>query len=208
MSKFIIKNRIQLFLKRGIDITLSVFLIIALTPLFIVLPFLIILGSGWPFLFKRKVCGKYGRQFNAYKFRTMVNNAEKLLLEDQILSNEYIEKYKIVRDPRITKIGSILRKYSLDELPQLFNVLQGQMSLVGPRMMTSQEIELYGNQKDLLLSVRPGLTGLWQISGRQELSFDRRIELDLVYIKNYTLWQDIRIIFRTPIVVLKAIGAY
>jgi len=201
-------NKFALFLKRLIDIILSFILIVALLPLLIVLSIVVIVESGWPFIYKRKVVGKDGASFFAYKFRTMVKDADTILKNNPDLNNEFIETFKLKKDPRITKIGYFLRKYSVDELPQLINVLRGQMSIVGPRMMTTLELQEYGEYKKLVLSVKPGLTGLWQISGRQNVSFQRRMELDIAYVNNWTLWKDIIILFQTIFVVLKAEGAY
>jgi lipopolysaccharide/colanic/teichoic acid biosynthesis glycosyltransferase len=138
----------------------------------------------------------------------MVNDADKILRNDPELSQCFLECFKLKKDPRITRVGYILRKYSLDEVPQLINVLRGQMSIVGPRMMTKLELEQYGDHRDLVLSVKPGLTGLWQVSGRQNVSFQRRMELDIDYIENDSLWKDFSIILKTFRVVFNGDGAY
>ncbi len=143
-----------------------------------------------------------------YKFRTMVNDADIILEKDEALNRDFLENFKIKKDPRITKIGYILRRYSLDEIPQLINILKGQMSLVGPRMMTGVELQQYGKWQDIVLTVKPGLSGLWQVSGRQDVSFQRRMEYDINYVTSWSLKQDIEIIFRTFFVVMKAEGAY
>jgi lipopolysaccharide/colanic/teichoic acid biosynthesis glycosyltransferase len=195
-------------LKRLTDIMLSCLGLIILFPLFILLPLLIKRESKGPAVHKRRVLGKDAVSFDAYKFRTMVKNADKLLEEDPTLNEAFLENFKLKKDPRITRIGFFLRKYSLDEIPQLINVLKGQMSLVGPRMMTNLELDQYGKSKMAILSVKPGITGLWQVSGRQDVSFQQRVELDLKYLSHWSLWMDLKILFRTIFVVVKAVGAY
>jgi len=196
------------FLKRIIDITFSCVGLITTVPLFIILPIIIKLQSEGPAIYKRRVVGKNGLSFFAYKFRTMVKNADKILENDRGLNECFLECFKLKKDPRITRIGYFLRKYSLDEIPQLVNVLLGQMSLVGPRMMTVIELQHYGEHKDMILSVKPGLTGLWQVSGRQNVNFQRRIELDVDYVSNWSLFKDITLIFKTFRVVFSCEGAY
>jgi len=198
----------QLFMKRFLDIVLAFAGLLFLFPLFIVLPPVIRLRSRGPVFFHRRVVGKDNVPFFALKFRTMVQNAEELLVSDPKLMKEFLVRFKLKRDPRITKEGYFLRKYSLDEIPQLINVLQGRMSLVGPRMMTETELRRCGRLRGKVLSVRPGLTGLWQISGRQEISFEKRVKLDIQYVENWSLWSDIIIMLKTLPVVLKGTGAY
>jgi len=171
-----INYQLAQFLKRSIDLTASFVGLVLTMPLFIVVPVLIKFESEGPVIYKRKVIGLNGVPFSAYKFRTMVKDADKILENDPELSKCFLECFKLKQDPRITHIGYFLRKYSLDEIPQLINVLRGQMSLVGPRMMTAPELECYGEHRELILSVKPGLTGLWQVSGRNQLSFDEMIE--------------------------------
>ena len=131
-----------------------------------------------------------------------------VLMDDPALKAEFEANFKLKSDPRLTKTGASLRKYSLDELPQLFNVIRGQMSLVGPRMITAPELERYGQYKNLLLSVRPGITGYWQVNGRQEVAYQERVAMDVHYIENWSLWLDFRILFLTPVKVFKREGAY
>src|SRR5207253_2237702 len=140
---------------------------------------------------RRRVVGPKGA-FDAFKFRTMRPDADIVLQNDPDLWNAFRKNFKLKSDPRMTRIGSVLRQYSLDELPQLFNVLLGQMSLVGPRMITAPELEKYGSYQDLLLTVKPGLTGYWQVYGRQEVSYAERVRMDVEYISNWTAGLDIK----------------
>ena len=178
------------------------------SPLFLILPVIIKIGSKGPVIHKRKVVGKGDTVFYAYKFRTMVDNADKILKDNKELNETFLLNFKLIKDPRITRVGYILRRYSLDEIPQLINVLRGQMSLIGPRMMTPAEHQRYGEWRDLILTVKPGLSGLWQVSGRQEVSFQERMELDVKYVKNYSFWKDVEILYMTFIAVFKAEGAF
>jgi len=195
-------------LKKLMDVFGACMGLTVLSPLFFVLPLLIKIESKGPVFHKRKVVGKNNVPFFAYKFRTMVKDADKILKNDKTLNKNFLGNFKIKKDPRITQVGYYLRKYSLDEVPQLINILKGQMSLVGPRMMTDIELQEYGKWRNLILIMKPGLSGLWQVSGRQNVSFQRRIGFDIDYVTNWSLWKDIQIIFKTFIVVLKAEGAY
>jgi lipopolysaccharide/colanic/teichoic acid biosynthesis glycosyltransferase len=147
-------------------------------------------------------------QFDALKFRTMRIDGAAILAANPELMDELATTHKIRGDPRITRVGWVLRKYSLDELPQLFNVLKGEMSLVGPRMISPPELSAYGQWAVNLLTVRPGLTGLWQVSGRSDVPYEERVRLDMFYIRNYSIWLDLQLIFRTLPVVLSGKGAY
>ena len=200
-------RRLQ-FLKRGLDVVLAFLGILVLSPLFLVLPLVICMQSKGPVLFHRRVLGKDDVPFFALKFRTMVQDADRLLENDTNLMREFLVRFKLMKDPRITKAGYFLRKYSLDEIPQLINVLTGRMSLVGPRILTGHELERYGDFRKKVLSVRPGLTGLWQISGRQEIPFEGRVKLDIQYVDHWSLWLDMIIMIKTLPVVLKGTGAY
>jgi lipopolysaccharide/colanic/teichoic acid biosynthesis glycosyltransferase len=182
-------------------------LIFAFSPLLLLVGTLVVLESGWPLLHRRRVIGRSG-EFDAFKFRTMRKDADAILAADPILKAQFEQNFKLKNDPRLTRFGSFLRKCSLDELPQFFNVLKGQMSLVGPRMITPGELEKYGQSKELLLTVKPGITGYWQVNGRQEVSYDERIRMDMYYIANWSLWMDIKILLRTPVKVLQKEGAY
>ena len=195
-------------LKRLIDISASCVGHSRCLPLFIILPIVIKIESKGPVFYKRGVIGKNGIPFFAYKFRTMVQDADEILENNPELNRCFLECFKIKRDPRITKMGYYLRKYSFDEIPQLINVLKGQMSIVGPRMMTTLELREYGEYRDLILSVKPGLTGLWQVSGRQNVTFKRRVELDILYVNSWSLYKDLAIIFKTFRVIFNGEGAY
>lgn len=199
-------------LKRLIDFTLSLFLIISLSPLLVLISILIKITSPGPIFFKHKRLGLNGKLIDVYKFRTMVVNAqevlEKILSEHPDLKKEYEKTFKLKDDPRLTKIGKILRKTSLDELPQLFNVIKGDMSLVGPRPIVLEEINMYKEHGKYLLRVLPGVTGLWQVSGRNNVDYEERIKMDMQYIMNWNLWLDLNILFKTIPAVLKKDGAY
>jgi lipopolysaccharide/colanic/teichoic acid biosynthesis glycosyltransferase len=169
---------------------------------------LVKLSSPGRVLHRRRVVGQYGRPFDAFKFRTMVADADAILAANAALRSAFEVNHKLQDDPRITRVGRFLRRYSLDELPQLFNVLWGDMWLIGPRMITAPELEKYGAHAPKLLSVKPGLTGLWQVSGRQNTSYERRVELDLQYIDNWSPLVDFGILVRTIRTVVRAEGAY
>jgi lipopolysaccharide/colanic/teichoic acid biosynthesis glycosyltransferase len=197
----------ELLLKRLLDILGSGLLLVLLSPLLLVLAFLVRRTDGTPIIHRRRVVGPNG-EFDAYKLRTMVPNADALLSADPGLRLAFSEQFKLKSDPRVTQLGAWLRKYSLDELPQLLNVLKGQMSLVGPRMITAPELEKYGIYRDLLLSVKPGLTGYWQIRGRQDVSYEERVRMDMHYITNWNLLLDVAILLQTPAKVIFGRGAY
>lgn len=165
------------------------------------------LSSPGPILFKQVRCGLHGRLFTMYKFRSMVSNAEQLKSELDAYNEMSGPVFKMTRDPRVTKLGRFIRKTSIDELPQLFNVLKGEMSLVGPRPPIPSEVEKYDPWQRRRLSMKPGLTCLWQISGRNKIGFDQWMQLDLNYIDSWSLWLDIKILFRTIPVVLVGFGA-
>ena len=196
-----------LIVKRVFDIIASLLGLLILSPLLIVISILIKLYSPGPVLFRRRLVGLRGRPFVAYKFRSMVANAHQVLQNDPKLKEEYQHNLKVTRDPRVTPLGRILRKTSLDELPQLFNILRGDMNLVGPRMLGDIELARYGDAKEKLLSVKPGLTGLWQVSGRHTVTFERRIELDLYYVNHWNLAMDLLILLKTIPAVLSFKGA-
>ena len=198
-------------LKRGFDILGSTALLVFLAPLLLVVA-LLVRRSGSPVVFAHPRVGRAGRPFRCLKFRTMVPNAgealNRLLAEDPAARAEWEESFKLKDDPRVTKLGTFLRKSSLDELPQLWNVFKGEMSLVGPRPVVLDEIERYGEAKVYYYEVRPGLTGLWQISGRSDLDYERRVSLDTWYVRNWTLWYDLVILFKTALTVPVKGGAY
>ncbi|MFU0784252.1 MAG: Sugar transferase involved in LPS biosynthesis (colanic, teichoic acid) [Thermoanaerobacterium thermosaccharolyticum] len=198
--------------KRLIDFILSFIAIIILSPLFIILAILIKIDSKGPVFFVQDRIGLNGKLFKAYKFRTMILNAEEILLkwleENPEIRDEYLINHKLKDDPRITRMGKFLRKTSLDELPQLFNVLKGDMSLVGPRPYLVRELNDVSSYAKYLWRVPPGITGLWQISGRNDVDFEGRLKMDMQYISNWNIWLDLNILFKTIPAVLKKDGAY
>ena len=194
-------------LKRCIDILGSAALILVFSPILLVVGLLVAIDDGWPILHRRRVVGEHG-EFDALKFRTMRRDADAILNADPVLRAEFERNFKLKNDPRITRSGAILRKFSLDELPQLFNVLVGQMSLVGPRMFTAKELHKYGPYQSVVLSVRPGLTGYWQVNGRQNVTYDERVKMDVYYIENWSLYADVKILLMTPLKVFRREGAY
>ncbi len=201
------RNDLEMAMKRLIDIVVSFICIVVLMPIFIVIAILVRLDSPGPVLYKWKILGLNKRPLTSYKLRTMVHNAE-VLKKDLIEMNEMKgAAFKMTDDPRVTRIGKWLRKYSLDELPQLFSVLIGDLSLVGPRPPLQTEVEKYEGWHRRKLSVKPGITCLWQISGRNEISdFDEWMQLDLQYIDEWSLWLDIKIFFKTIPAVLSGSG--
>lgn len=199
----------QILVKSIFEYTVALLLVIALSPLLAALAAAIWLTSPGPVIHKRRVLGVSGREFSAFKFRTMYIDGDEILAGRPDLQEELRTNHKLKDDPRITAVGGWMRRYSLDELPQLFNVLLGQMGLVGPRMISPAEAEKYGRHKLNLLTVKPGITGLWQVSGRSSLSYDERIQLDMLYIRNYSILLDAQILFvQTLPAVLSARGAY
>ena len=198
---------LQRSVKRCIDLLGAGILIVVLFPVLIVIGLLVVLDDGWPFIYRRRVVGTTG-EFDAFKFRTMIRDADSILAANPALKAEFERNFKLKDDPRTTRVGAFLRKLSLDELPQLFNVLRGQMSLVGPRMITAAELDKYGPYKQLLLSLKPGLTGYWQVRGRQNVCYEDRVRMDLHYIEQWSLSMDLKILFETPVKVLKREGAY
>ncbi len=193
--------------KRSIDIVLAVIGIILLAPIFLLVALCIKLDDGGPVLHFREIIGLRGQRFRALKFRTMIINADEYLGKHPELMKQYQENMKLMRDPRVTRIGVFLRKTSIDELPQLFNVLVGQMSLVGPRMIHPSELPRYGVYAEKRLAVKPGITGLWQISSRQHISYDERIILDVRYIDNRSILTDMVILLKTLKVFIVHTGA-
>jgi len=211
------------FLKRSIDIAGSIFGLILFSPFFLIISILIKATSEGPVFFRQQRVGPFGKTFTFLKFRSMyVNN-------DDAIHREYIAKliegnkqckqkgegdtdapvFKIKNDPRITPVGGFLRKTSLDELPQFINVLKGDMSLVGPRPPIPYEFEKYDIwHRERLLKMKPGITGLWQVMGRSSTNFDDMVRLDVKYLRNWSLWRDLVIIFKTPWVMVKGKGAY
>ena len=190
------------FTKRSFDIAATLLGIVALSPVFLVTALLIKLDSKGPVFFAQNRLGVKGKHFKMYKFRSMVVNAEELLKQLEAKNEVSGHMFKMKNDPRITKVGKIIRKTSIDELPQLFNVLKGDMSLVGPRPPLPREVVNYDKWQDLRLSVRPGITGLWQVSGRNDIGFEEMIHLDLKYIRERSFIYDLKIILKTIPVLL------
>jgi len=193
--------------KRAIDLLGSLVLLLLFSPLLLLIAFLILVTDRFPIIYLRRVVGIEG-EFDAYKFRTMCPDADAILEANPKLWEEFTRSFKLQSDPRVTRLGGWLRKYSLDELPQLINVLRGQMSLVGPRMITAPELSKYGEYQELLRTVKPGLTGYWQVRGRQETSYEERVRMDVHYITHWTVGLDLLILLQTPWTVIKGKGAY
>lgn len=197
------------FTKRTLDVALAGLGLLVLSPFLLLVALLVKLDSPGPALFKQRRVGLNGREFWMYKFRSMVVDAEQQL---ETLKNLNEVKdgvtFKIVNDPRMTRLGRILRKTSLDEFPQLFNVIMGEMSLVGPRPPLPKEVAHYSSEQKRRLTVVPGCTGLWQISGRSKTTFTKMVELDLKYIETWSFSQDLFILFKTIQVILKMEGSY
>ena len=182
--------------------------VVVLCPVWLVLGAVVWLTSPGPIIYRRRVVGLNGVEFDAFKFRTMVVEADRMLREDPRLRERFSAQMKVRADPRVTAVGRFLRRTSFDELPQLFNVLRGEMSLVGPRMISPDEVPRYAAVLGKRLMVKPGITGLWQVSGRQEVDYDERIALDLAYVDNWSLWLDVVILLKTIPAVLSMKGAY
>ncbi len=203
---------LQLKLKRLFDIVFSLVVLIVALPLFAVIAILIKTTSEGPVFYKQKRLAHGKEIMHIYKFRSMISNAEEvlqdLLKSDPKLKEEYEKDYKLKNDPRITKVGKFLRKTSLDELPQVFNILKGDMSWVGPRAIVPDEIDKYGEYSSMILRVPPGLTGYWQTNGRNDLDYEERIKLDIYYINNWSFLLDIIIILRTIPCMFSRKGAY
>jgi Undecaprenyl-phosphate galactose phosphotransferase WbaP len=198
------------WIKRAIDIIGSGLLLILLSPLLLVLGFLVVLDSPGPIFFRQERLGRNFKRFKVYKFRTMIVNAEEklrqLLSEDPIAKAKYEAFHKLDNDPRVTKLGNFLRKFSLDELPQLWNVFVGEMSLSGPRAYMSSELDDMGSYAPIILRVLPGMTGWWQVLGRHSTTFEKRLRMDEYYISNWSLWMDAYIFLKTIFVVLGGDG--
>ncbi|MGR8826148.1 sugar transferase [Leuconostoc citreum] len=206
------KHKSYLIAKRLIDVVFALLGLIILSPIFlIVFVILKIDNPASPAFFKQERVGRYGKPFAIYKFRSMVPNAEAILKADPELYQKYVDNgYKLPKkeDPRITSLGAFLRRSSIDELPQFWNMLRGDMSLVGPRPIVTEELKEYGDQVDLFLSVRPGALGLWQASGRSLIEYPERTKIELEYVANAGFWYDIGIVFRNVIAIFKSEGAY
>ncbi len=195
-------------IKRALDVTVSLFALILLSPILLAVMIAVKLSSLGPVLFRQTRVGVGGRLFTCYKFRSMCVDAEAKREKLLHLNEASGPVFKIKKDPRITPVGRVIRKFSLDELPQLFNVLIGDMSLVGPRPPVPSEVAAYNTRTRQRLSVKPGLTCLWQISGRSSVAFDRWVELDLLYIDTMSFWGDVAILLKTVPAVVFARGAH
>lgn len=203
-----ISKKVYIKVKRVIDVILASIALILLSPLFAIIAIAIKIDSKGPVFFAHKRIGKNGNIIKLYKFRSMVINAEELIKSftpEQM--KEYKENYKLTNDPRITKVGKFLRKTSLDELPQLINIINGDLSIIGPRPVVADELEKYGVNKDKFLSVTPGLTGYWAANGRSNTTYEQRMEMELYYIDNLSLKMDIKVFFKTILSVVKKEGA-
>lgn len=194
--------------KRCFDIAIAALVLVLLSPLLLAMFVIVKATSPGPAIFRQARCGRGGSTFTCFKFRTMVVNAEEV--RDALLSSNECSGpvFKIRRDPRVTPVGRFLRKTSIDELPQLWNVLRGEMSLVGPRPPLPDEVAVYTAREHLRLAVRPGLTGLWQVSGRSNLSFERWVELDLEYVRRRSFLLDLLVLLRTIPAVISGRGAW
>jgi len=181
--------------------------LVALSPLLLLAAVLVKADSPGPLIYRRRVLGRGGGTFDAFKIRTMVANADEVLASDRQLP-AFEKSHKLKNDPRMTRVGRLLRRMSVDELPQLVNVLRGEMSLVGPRMIAPEEADRYGEWRSMLLTVKPGITGPWQVSGRGDIPYEERVRLSVQYIADYSIWLDLRIMLRTLFVVVRGGGAY
>jgi undecaprenyl-phosphate galactose phosphotransferase len=213
---FFIKNNllnpVDKRIKTIFDYIVSYSSVLILSPFFILLYCLVYIDTKGKPLFKQRRIGQHGKSFNIYKFRTMVINSDEVLQElldnNPEIKDEWEKDFKLKDDPRITKLGNFLRKTSLDELPQLLNVLQGKMSLVGPRPIIDKEIPKYGEYFEYFKAVKPGITGLWQVSGRNDIDYDERVQLDVWYVRNWSVDIDFIILIKTIVVVLSRKGSY
>ncbi len=197
------------FFKRLFDIIFSFLALIILSPLFLIISIVQVFTSGLPIFYRHLRVGKDQKIFSMVKFRSMKNDSRPI--SEQLSAEqyqEYLETYKVINDPRLTKFGNILRKSSLDELPQLFNIFIGQMSFIGPRPVIKEELEKFQDKKDIVTSVKPGLTGYWAVNGRSDITdYNERVKLEVYYVEHCSLVLDIKIFFKTIIVVFTRKGA-
>lgn len=207
-EKYEVKAKEYIKIKRIIDCILSIMALIILSPIYLIIALAVKIDSPGPIFFKHTRIGKNGKTIKIYKYRTMVTNAEELIKQftpEQM--KEYKENFKLENDPRITKVGKFLRKTSLDELPQLLNIVKGELALIGPRPVVKDELEKYGENAEKFLSVTPGLTGNWAASGRSNTTYEERMEMELWYVDNISFITDLQIFFKTIIAVVKKEGA-
>lgn len=205
---WVIRQKVMRNLKRGLDLAVTLLALLLASPLMILTAIAIKLDSPGPILFRQTRVGRWGEHFPCYKFRSMYIDAEQRLQELMTLNEADGPVFKMKNDPRVTRVGRIIRKLSIDELPQLFNVIKGEMSLVGPRPALPREVSQYEYDQIRRLHAVPGITGLQQVSGRSNVDFKRWIELDLQYISEQSLWKDIEILIKTIPAVLASRGAY
>ena len=194
--------------KRLLDIMMSAGLLLMLLPFLIPVSIAILLDSRGSVFYRRQVVGQGGKLFDALKLRTMVENGDHKVKRNSRLAEEYSNNHKLRQDPRVTRVGKFLRKTSIDELPQLWNVWKGEMSLVGPRMISFPELEKFGIWQGKILEVKPGITGLWQVNGRGELDYDERVRMNVYYVDNRSLLLDLKILAKTIPAVFTARGAF
>lgn len=207
-NKVVVKKNYYKYTKRILDIVLSSIGFIVLLPIFGMIALCVKLDSRGPVFFKHKRIGKNGKEIYIYKFRTMVKNAEDMIKDfTPEQAKEFRKNYKLKDDPRITKVGKVLRKTSLDELPQLLNIIKGELSIIGPRPVIEEELEKYGDNKKKFLSVTPGLTGYWAANGRSCTSYEERMNLELYYVDNMSFKLDVKILIKTALTVLIRQGA-
>lgn len=199
---------VDYLLKQLLDYAVAIPALIVLLPIFGVIALLIKLDSPGSIIYRRRVMGVNGKQFDAFKFRTMRVDGDDIFKNNPELLKEYQENYKLKDDPRVTRVGKFLRKTSLDEFPQFFNVLRNEMSVVGPRMISPDELSKYDTWDINLLTVKPGITGLWQVRGRSDVDYEERVRMDMYYIRNWTAWLDIQLIIQTVPAILSKRGAY
>ena len=202
------QKKSYLIAKRILDVTCALIGSILLSPLLLVIAIVVKLDSPGPVIFKHKRVGQYGETLYIYKFRTMFKNAQEMIKDftpEQM--EEWLQNFKLENDPRITRVGHFLRKSSMDELPQLLNILKGDLSVVGPRPVPQDEVDLYGEDSEKFLSVKPGLTGYWQAYARSDCTYEIRREMELYYVDHANFWWDLKIIFATVGAVLTAKGA-
>lgn len=200
-------SRADRVLKRTLDACGAFVLLVILSPIILIASLLVKAQDGGPVFHRRRVVGPEG-EFDAFKLRTMRVDADQILARDPELRREFEVNFKLKKDPRITPIGNFLRKSSLDELPQFWNVLKGEMSLVGPRMITPAELQKFGEAGWIYSCMRPGVTGYWQVQGRQNVSYDERVQMEEFYVRNWSLVLDLKILIKTPLRVLRGAGAY
>ncbi len=201
------------FSKRLFDVVFSLSVLILFSPVYVILGLLVLFTSPGSMFYVQERVGMNYKKFRCFKFRTMVENADQLLdelMENPELRSEFENNFKLKQDPRITKIGNFLRITSLDEFPQFWNVLKGDMSVVGPRPLVVEELPRYGHYIDKVLTIKPGITGLWQVSGRNDIPYPKRVQMDVYYVNFHNFWMDLWIVFKTIKVILfpKNNGAY